>query len=54
VALGGEEVASADDVVRIVTDRLLPGETVGVTVIRGGTGRRETVRVLLDERPAVP
>ncbi len=54
VALGGEEVASADDVVRIVTDRLLPGETVGVTVIRGGTGRRETVRVRLDERPAVP
>jgi len=54
VALGGEEVASADDVVRIVTDRLLPGDTVGVTVIRGGTGRRETVRVRLDERPAVP
>jgi S1-C subfamily serine protease len=47
-------VESADDVVRIVTDRLRPGQVVDVTVIRGGTGKRETVPVRLDERPAEP
>jgi S1-C subfamily serine protease len=54
VALDGVTVESADDVVRIVTDRLRPDQVVDVTVIRGGTGKRETVRVRLDERPAVP
>ncbi|MBA2461915.1 MAG: trypsin-like peptidase domain-containing protein [Actinobacteria bacterium] len=54
VALDGQRVESADDVVRIVTDRLRPGQVVGVTVVRGGTGERETVRVRLEERPVDP
>ena len=54
VALDGETVESADDVVRIVSDRLRPGQLVDLTVIRGGTGKRETVRVRLEERPAKP
>ena len=54
VALDGVPVESADDVVRIVTDRLRPGQVVDVTVIRGGTGKRERVPVRLDERPAEP
>jgi len=54
VALDGQAVESADDVVRIVTDRLRPGQVVRVTVVRGGTGRRETVSVRLDERPVDP
>jgi 2-alkenal reductase len=54
VALDGETVESADDVVRIVTDRLRPGQLVRVTVLRGGKGRRETVPVRLAERPLDP
>ena len=54
VALNGEGVDSADDVVRMVSDTLRPGELVSLTVIRGGTGKRETVRVRLDERPVEP
>jgi 2-alkenal reductase len=54
VALAGEPVARADDVARIVTARLRPGQLVAVTVVRGGTGKRETVRVRLVERPADP
>ena len=54
VALDGHVVESADDVVGIVTDRLLPGQVVRVTVVRGGTGKRETIAVRLDERPLDP
>ncbi len=54
VALAGEPVVRADDVARIVTERLRPGQLVPVTVVRGGTGARETVRVRLGERPANP
>ena len=54
VALDGEPVESADDVVRIVSDRLRPDQLVELTVIRGGAGERETVRVRLEERPANP
>ena len=54
VALDGEAVESADDVVRIVTDRLRPGQLVRVTVLRGGKGKRETVSVRLAERPLDP
>ena len=54
VALDGEAVESADDVVSIVSDRLRPDQLVELTVIRGGTGKRETVRVRLEERPANP
>ena len=54
VALNGNAVDSADDVVRMVSDTLRPGQLVNLTVIRGGTGKRETVRVRLDERPVEP
>ena len=54
VAFAGQPVKRAADVARIVTDRLLPGQTVGVTVLRGGTGKREVVRVRLAERPVEP
>jgi 2-alkenal reductase len=54
VALDGQRVASADDVVKIITDRLKPGQVVPVTVIRGGKGERETVRVRLAERSTEP
>ncbi|MGI9112784.1 MAG: S1C family serine protease [Gaiellaceae bacterium] len=54
VALAGERVLRADDIARIVTERLRPGQLVSVTVVRGGTGARETLRVRLVERPANP
>ena len=54
VALAGERVVRADDIARIVTGRLSPGQLVPVTVVRGGTGKRETVRVRLIERPVDP
>ena len=50
VAIGGSPVASTDDVSRIVSTQLLPGQTVTFTVLRGGT-RRATVDVTLGERP---
>ena len=46
----GCPVTNAEDVVRIVSERLLPGETVPFTVVRGG--QRRVVRVTLGERPA--
>jgi S1-C subfamily serine protease len=49
VAIAGFPVASAEDVVRIVSERLLPGETTPFTVVRGA--RRRIVRVRLTERP---
>jgi 2-alkenal reductase len=54
VALAGEPVVRADDVARIVTSRLSPGQLVPVTVVRGGTGKQEIVRVRLVERPVDP
>jgi 2-alkenal reductase len=54
VAIAGERVVRADDIARIVTERLLPGQLVPVTVVRGGTGKREIVRVRLVERPENP
>jgi S1-C subfamily serine protease len=51
VAIGGKPVRSADDVSRIVTDRLLPGQTVSFTVLGDG-GERRQVSVRLAERPA--
>ena len=54
VSIAGSTVVRADDIARIVTERLRPGQLVPVTVIRGGTGKRETVRVRLVERPANP
>jgi S1-C subfamily serine protease len=53
VAIGKAPVTSTDDVSRIVSTQLLPGQTVTFTVLRGGT-RRTTVDVTLGERPAGP
>ena len=54
VRFAGRPVERAADIARIVTERLRPGQTVPVTVIRGGTGKRATVRVRLVERPVDP
>jgi 2-alkenal reductase len=50
VAIDGIPVTNAEDVVRIVSERLLPGETVPFTVVR--RGQRRVVRVTLTARPA--
>ncbi|HWL32533.1 MAG TPA: trypsin-like peptidase domain-containing protein [Gaiellaceae bacterium] len=54
VAFAGRKVERAADIARIVTDSLRPGQTVAVTVLRRGKGKRETVRVRLTERPLNP
>ncbi len=50
VAIDGYPVSGADDVVRIVSEHLLPGQTVSFTVVRG----HKTLKlpVTLTERPA--
>jgi 2-alkenal reductase len=48
VAIGGDRVRNAEDVVRIVSERLLPGERVRFTVVRGARSR--TAWVTLGER----
>ncbi|MDX6452802.1 MAG: hypothetical protein QOH16_2851 [Gaiellaceae bacterium] len=50
VAIDGIPVTGAQDVVRIVTTRLVPGETARFTVVRGRA--RRIVPVTLDQRPA--
>jgi 2-alkenal reductase len=52
VAIGDRPVESAEDVVRAVTQRLLPGEEVELTILRGT--KRQTITVQLGERPASP
>jgi S1-C subfamily serine protease len=52
VAIGDRPIRSAADVVRAVTEQLRPGQTVNVTIVRGGT--RQTVPVTLADRPADP
>ena len=54
VRFAGRPVERAADIARIVTDTLRPGQTVAVTVVRRGTGKRETVRLRLTERPLNP
>lgn len=54
VGFAGRPVERAADVARIVTDRLAPGDTVSVTVLRGGKGTRVVVRLRLVERPPNP
>ena len=54
VGFAGRKVERAADVARIVTDTLRPGQTIRVTVLRGGKGKPETVRVRLIERPLDP
>ena len=51
VAIDGRPVRSADDVVREVAARL-PGQTISVTVVRGG--ERKVLRAKLGERPDLP
>ena len=51
VAIGGRPVRSAEDVSRLVTGVLRPGQTVAFTVLRGGT-QRTTVHVTLGDRPS--
>jgi S1-C subfamily serine protease len=53
VAIGTSPVRSADDVSRIVTDQLLPGQRVIFRVLRDGD-RAVTVRVTLGNRPLRP
>jgi 2-alkenal reductase len=48
VAIDGIPVTHAEDVVRIVSERLLPGETSTFTVVRG-TKKRQ-IEVTLDKR----
>jgi 2-alkenal reductase len=52
VAIGGRPVRSAADVVRAVTERLRPGQTVTLTIIR--RGERRSVAVTLVDRPRNP
>jgi S1-C subfamily serine protease len=52
VGFAGHKVERAADIARIVTDSLLPGQTVSVSVLRGGKGKPQTVRVRLIERQA--
>ncbi len=54
VAFAGKPVRRAADVARIVTNSLLPGDTVSVTVLRRGKGQRQTVSLRLSERPLNP
>jgi 2-alkenal reductase len=49
VAIDGAEVRRADDVVRIVAERLAPGQVSSFTVVRDG--KRRVVRVRLGTRP---
>lgn len=52
VAVDGRPVRSASDIVRVVTERLRPGEAATFTLYR--SGRRRGVRVVLAERPQNP
>ena len=52
VAIAEHSVGSAEDVVRVVTEQLSPGQSVPITFIRGG--RRHQVTIKLAERPANP
>ena len=51
VAIAGSPVRSADDVSRLVTTRLRPGQRVPFTILRGGT-RKLTIDVELGDRPS--
>src|SRR6266581_3490615 len=52
VALAGHPVRSSEDVVRIVTDAVSPGQQVRVTLVR--QGKRLQIPIRLAERPASP
>jgi 2-alkenal reductase len=52
IAMDGQPVETAEDVVRAVTERLLPNQTTTLTILRGS--ERLEVRVVLGERPLDP
>jgi len=52
VAIDGQPVRSSEDVVRIVTERVSPGELVHFTIVRGKS--RLDVPIRLGQRPANP
>src|SRR3989440_2288522 len=52
VSIAGHPVGSAEDVVRVVTEQLFPGQSVPVTFFRAG--RRHQVTLKLAQRPASP
>jgi 2-alkenal reductase len=52
IAIDGRPVERAEDVVRAVTERLLPGQTTKLTILRGK--QRLVVEVVLGDRPASP
>ena len=52
VSIAGHPVWSAEDVVRVVTEELSPGQSVPIVFIRGG--QRHRVNLRLVERPANP
>jgi S1-C subfamily serine protease len=52
VAIGGEPVSGAADVARVLTERYLPGDRVGFTVVRDG--ERLTLQLTLGTRPDRP
>ena len=52
VAIGNTKVSDADDLVRLVSESLTPGELVRFTVLR--EGKRMVVPVRLGERPSRP
>jgi S1-C subfamily serine protease len=52
LGIDGQPVRSAQDVVRIVTQRVTPGQTAAFAILRGGT--RRTLHVRLTERPTAP
>jgi S1-C subfamily serine protease len=52
VAIDGRPVETAEDVVRAIAERLLPGQTTMLTVLRDG--ERRHIRLVLAERPPRP
>lgn len=52
LSVDGRPVRSAEDVVRVVTERLRPGQKATFTILRGGT--RRNVPVVLGSRPQNP
>ena len=52
IAIDGHPVGSAEEVVRVITEQLVPGQTVHLTLLRGN--ERLVVALLLGERPVNP
>jgi 2-alkenal reductase len=52
VRIGDRDVQSADDLIRVVSERLAPGQVVPFTILRDG--RRLVVPVRMGERPRRP